>query len=154
MSGRELLLEAVAHQEITPVSLPDHPKVDGKIFVRVLNAGERHLFGSVSAEAKDAGGISDYEIVAICACEADGTPMFHSRDDAGRITINTEDVNRLREVDGRITHAVALKALDMSGLLAGAKTAAKKGLPSDPSDASSSGSPSSSDAPSENSSPG
>jgi hypothetical protein len=137
--------------ELPDEVLADFPQLKDQIFVRVLNAGERHLFGSVSADAKDAGGISDYEIVAICACEADGSPMFHSRDEAGRITISTEDVGRLVKVDGRVTHAVALKALDVSGLLTGATTAAKKGLPSGPSDASSSGSPSSSDAPSANS---
>lgn len=154
MSARDLLLEAIADQDLTAVELPEFPKLNGKIFVRVLNAGERHLFGSVAVDAKGAGGIADYEVVAICACEEDGTPMFHKRDDEGRISINTEDVNRLRKVNGKVVHAIAVKAIEVSGLDLGAKTAAKKDLPTDPSAASSSGSPSNSDAPSENSSAG
>lgn len=158
MPARDLLLAAVAHQALTPVELSadvlaDHPQLNGKIFfVRVLNAGERHLYGSVALDARAEGQvIADYEVVAICACEEDGTPMFHKRDANGRITINTEDVERLRAVDGRIVHAIALKAIEVSGMDTGAKDAAKKDSPSGQSDASSSGSPSSSDAPSANS---
>ena len=127
MAGKDLLLAAVATQNLTPVPIPQIPELDGKIFVRVLNAGERHLYGAVAIDASKEGQfISDYEIVAISACEADGTPMFHSRDEGGRITIHAEDVNRLRLVDGRAIHAIAEKALEVSGMDFGAAAAAKK----------------------------
>jgi hypothetical protein len=140
MSAKDLLLAACARASITPVPLPDFPKLDGQIFVRVLNAGERHLYGSVASDARMSGYvISDYEIAAICACEADGTPMFHKKDEQGRISIEADEVNRLRQVDGRVIHAIAKLAIDVSGMTEGSKAAAKKDSPSEPTTASSSG---------------
>lgn len=139
MSGKDLLLSAVAHQNLTPVPIPEVPALDGKIFVRVMNAGERHLYFSVALDARGQGQmISDYEVVAICACEADGTPMFHTRDKDGRISIDADDVNRLRQVDGRAIHAIAEKALDVSGMKLEATADAKKNSQTTPSDDSSS----------------
>jgi len=126
-AAKDLLLAALATDDLSAVSIPALPALDGKIFVRVLNAGERHLYGSVALDAKEQGQIiSDYEVVAICACEQDGTPMFHTRDDAGRITISSEEVDRLRAVDGRAIYAIAAKAMEVSGLMPGAREAAKK----------------------------
>jgi hypothetical protein len=140
MPAKDILLAACAKTRITPVPLPDFPQLDGQIFVRVLNAGERHLYGSVAMDARTTGQvISDYEIAAICACESDGTPMFHKKDDQGRISIDAAEVNRLREVDGRIIHEIARLAIEVSGMADGAKDAAKKDSPSDPTTDSSSG---------------
>lgn len=140
MPAKDLLLAACARTRITPVPLPDFPELDGQIFVRVLNAGERHLYGSVAMDARNTGQtISDYEIAAICACEADGTPMFHKKDEQGRISIDAEEVNRLRQVDGRVIHEIAKLAIDVSGMTDGAKAAAKKDSPSEPTTDSSSG---------------
>lgn len=139
MSAKDLLLAAVATQDLTPVPIPQVPHLDGKIYVRVLNAGERHLYGAVAIDARSENQfISDYEIVAICACEPDGTPMFHSRDDGGRITINPEDVDRLRLVDGRAIHAIAKKAIEVSGMDTGAAEDAKKNSATTPTSESSS----------------
>ena len=140
MSSKDLLLSAIAHKELTPVSIPELPELDGKIYVRVLNAGERHLYGSTMIDAKNSGQvISDYEIAAICACEPDGTPMFHKRDADGRIIINSEEVNKLRLVDGRAIHAIALKAIEVSGMAASSKDEAKKNSESNTTTDSSSG---------------
>lgn len=140
MPAKDLLLAACARTRITAVPLPDFPELDGQIFVRVLNAGERHLYGSVAMDARNTGQvISDYEIAAICACEADGTPMFHKKDDQGRISIDAEEVNRLRQVDGRVIHEIAKLAIDVSGMTEGSKATAKKDSPSEPTTDSSSG---------------
>jgi hypothetical protein len=140
MGAKDLLLDAIATNEnLTPVPIPEIPRLDGKIYVRVMNAGERHLFGAVAIDArKDNQFISDYETVAICACEADGTPMFHAKDDTGRITINAEDVNRLRLVDGRAIHAIAKMAWKVSGMEFGSDDAAKKNSVTTPTSESSS----------------
>lgn len=117
MSAKDLLLSAIVQKNVTPVPIPEIPELDGKIFVRVLSAAERHLYISVQMDAKEDGQrMADYEIVAICACEEDGTPIFHTRDDQGRITLSNEDVKRLRDVDGRAVVAIANKALEVSGL--------------------------------------
>lgn len=139
MSGKDLLLSALVTSKVTPVEIKEIPELDGKIFVRVLTAGERHLYGSVAEDArKEGGSISDYEIVAICACEADGTPMFHTRDEDGRINLSSDDVAKLRDIDGRAVHAIALKALSVSGMLVGAKELVKKNSSTIQSDESSS----------------
>jgi hypothetical protein len=153
MTGKDLLLEAASSPEnITAVPIPEIPRLDGKIFVRVLTAGERHLYAEAGIKAQTSGGfISDYEIVAISACESDGTPMFHKRDAEGRLKVNSEDIAKLINVDGRAISAIAKKALEVSGLDFGATDRAKKDSASGPSDASSSDSPPSSDEASKNS---
>lgn len=127
MSAKDLLLEAVAFGDVTPVPIPDVPKLDGKIFVRVLTAGERQLFVEAQLQAREQGTlISDYEITAICACEADGSPMFHSREANGQLKILKDDLARLVNVDGRAVSAIAAKGLEVSGLTPKAEEAAKK----------------------------
>jgi len=149
MSAKDLLLDAVAYDGLTPVDMPFLPALDKKVFVRVLNAGERHLYAITALSARTEGQvISDYEIAAMSACEADGTPMFHKRDASGRISIDGESINKLRLVDGRAIHAIALKAVEVSGLDIDAKADAKKNSSSTRSDESSSGLPSDSDVPS------
>lgn len=127
MSGKDLLLAAAAFDNVTPVAIPEVPKLDGKIFVRVLTAGERQLFVEAQLQAREQGTlISDYEIVAICACEADGTPMFHNREANGQLKIRTEDLAKLVNVDGRAVAAIAVKGLEVSGITAKADEEAKK----------------------------
>lgn len=127
MSAKDLLLAAVAFDSITPVDIPEVPKLDKKIFVRVLTAGERQLFVEAQIQAREQGTmISEYEITAICACEADGKPLFHVRQPDGHLKINTEDLANLVNVDGRAVSAIARKGLEVSGLSAGAEEAAKK----------------------------
>lgn len=139
-SVKDALLSACALQNLTPVPLPGFPALDGKVFVRVLSAGERHLYAAVALDARNSGQvISDYEIAAICACEEDGSPMFHKKDAQGRISIDNAEVDRLRQVDGRIIHQIAATALDVSGLTEGAKDVAKKDSPSEATTDSSSG---------------
>lgn len=145
MSAKDLLLAACACRNLTPVRLPpdlatEFPQLDGAIYVRVLDAGERHLYGSVAVDARSAGGlISDYEIAAICACDETGAPLFHTRDAQGRISIDAAEVEKLRRVDGGVIHAIAERALAVSGLLEGAKAEAKKDSPSEATTGSSSG---------------
>lgn len=140
MGAKDLLLSAVVQKNVTPVPIPEIPELDGQIYVRVLSSAERHLYSSTGLHARSVGEqIADYEIVAICACDEEGKPLFHSRDSNGRIEINAQDVNRLREVDGRAIYAIAVKALEVSGLVG--PDAAKKDLPEIPSDDSSSVSP-------------
>jgi len=142
MSARDLLLAACAYNKITPVPIPEIPELDGKIFVRVLTAGERQLWGEIGVQAREAGSfISDYEIVAICACEADGAPMFHSRDDNGRLIIRSDDMKELVKVDGRAVSAIAAKALEVSGLTQASDEEAKKNSSASLNGASSSDSP-------------
>lgn len=144
-TARDALLSACTRRNLTPVKLPEDlakefPELDNIIFVRVLDAGERHLYSSVSLDARSNGGsISDYEVAAICACEADGTPMFHRKDDAGRISIEAAEIEKLRRVDGRVIYEIAKLALDVSGMTVAAKAAAKKDSPSEPTTDSSSG---------------
>lgn len=128
MSAKDLLLATVVTQEcLQPVALPEFPALDGKVFVRVLTAGERQLWSQTALQARDAGGfISDYELVAIAACEADGTPMFHRRQADGRIRIDSADIAKLLEVNGKVTAAIARKAMEVSGLDSGASERAKK----------------------------
>ncbi len=127
MAAKDLLLAAIGRKNVTPVEIPDVPELDGKIFVRVLTAAERHLYGAVAGDARKVGQlISDYEIVAVCACEEDGTPMFHTKDAEGRIAIKAEEVAKLMDVDGRAIHAIAMKAFEVSGLDVTAKEVAKK----------------------------
>lgn len=140
MSAKDLLLEAVSFEGITPVEIKEVPKLDGKIYVRVMTAGERQLYAEAAVQAQAAGSfVSDYEIVAICACEADGTPMFHQRVD-GRIKINSEDVAKLVNVNGVAVAAIARKALEISGMLPDSGEKAKKDSASSQTDASSTGS--------------
>lgn len=118
MSAKDLLLSAVTKKTTTPVEFPDRPDLDGKIFVRVLSAAEKHLYTSVQLDANSEGGrISEYEIVAICACEEDGTPLFHKRDESGRIVISEEEVRKLSDVDCVVVQAIYAKALSVSGIL-------------------------------------
>jgi hypothetical protein len=153
MSAKDLLLAAVAHEGLTPVPIPEVQALDGKVYVRIMTAGERQLYAESALKARDAGSfIADYEIVAICACEADGTPMFHERQPDGRLNIRSEDVARLLNVDGRAIAAIAGAAMQASGLDAGAAERAKKNSESPPNDASSSDSPPDSGEVSENSS--
>lgn len=140
MSAKDLLLSAIVQKNVTPVPIPELPDLDGKIYVRVLTAGERHLYGATALHAKASSEfISDYEITAICACDESGRPLFHSVDSDGRISLNTEDVNKLRHVDGRAVYAIAMKAIEVSGL--GGTESAKKDSSPTPSDDSSFGSP-------------
>jgi len=139
MTAKDLLLAAVSFENVTPVSIPEIPKLDGQICVRVLTAGERQLFAETAGKAQVSGAIvSDFEIVAICACFADGTPMFHTREANGRLKVNADDIAKLVNVDGRAIAAIARKALEVSGLDLGAVDRAKKDSASDPSGASSS----------------
>lgn len=150
MSAKDLLLAAVGYKNVTPVSIPVLPELDGKICVRVMTAGERQLYAETQIKASQSGVfISDFEIVALCACEADGTPMFHTREESGRLSIKSEDVARLVNVDGRAISAIAKKALEVSGLELEALNKAKKDSASSQSDASSSDSPPSTDEASE-----
>jgi hypothetical protein len=139
MSGRDLLLAAVSTASVTPVPIPELPALDGNIFVRVMTAGERQLYAETAVKAQQSGVfVSDFEIVAVCACEADGTPMFHTREANGRLHINSDAIARLVNVDGRAIAAIARKALEVSGLDLGAADRAKKDSASSQSDASSS----------------
>lgn len=127
MSAKDRLLAAVAFSKVTPVAIPEVPELDGLVYVRVLTAGERQLYGEVAVQAREAGGfISDYEIAAICACESDGKPMFHTRDADGRLDISKDDLAKLVNVDGRAVSAIAAKALEVSGLTDKAEEAVKK----------------------------
>lgn len=154
MSAKDLLLSAVAHEGLIPVGIPEVPTLDGKVYVRIMTAGERQLYAESALRARNAGVfISDYEIVAICACEEDGTPMFHERQADGRLKVRSEDVAKLLNVDGRAVAAIARTAMEASGLDAGAPERAKKNSSSPPSDDSSSDSPPGSEEASENSSP-
>lgn len=142
MGAKELLLSAVARSNIVPVPIPAVPMVDGQIYVRVMSAGERYLFSTTAQHAKtDGESISDYEIVAICACDEKGSPLFHSIDSEGRIKVNSEDLRKLREVDGRAIFAIAAKALEVSGLGPTASEDAKKNSEQIQSADSTSGSP-------------
>lgn len=142
MSAKDLLLAAVAYESVTPVTIAEVPKLDGKVFVRVLTAGERQLFVEAQIQAREQGSmVSDYEVAAICACEADGTPMFHSRQSDGHLKISSEDLAKLVNVDGRAVHAIARKGLEVSGLTVGSDEEAKKNSPATLNGASSSDSP-------------
>jgi hypothetical protein len=142
MSAKDLLLSAVTHEGLTPVEIPEIPALDGKVYVRIMTSAERQLYAESALKARDAGTfIADYEIVAICACEADGTPMFHERQPDGRLNVRAEDVAKLLNVDGRAVAAIARKAMEASGLDAGAPERTKKNSLSPLNDDSSSDSP-------------
>lgn len=154
MSAKDLLLSAVSHEGLKPVPIPEVPALDGKVYVRIMTAAERQLYAESALGARDAGTfIADYEIVAICACEADGAPMFHERQPDGRLKVRAEDVSRLLNVDGRAVAAIARAAMEASGLDAGASDRAKKNSSVPQSEDSSSDSPSDSAEASGNSSP-
>jgi hypothetical protein len=150
MSAKDLLLAAVAYKNVTPVEIPALPELDGKIYVRVMTAGERQLYAETAIKASQSGVfVSDFEIVAVCAVDSEGKPLFHTREENGRLHINSEEIAKLVNVDGRAIAAIAKKALEVSGLELGALDKAKKDSASSQSDASSSGSESRTDEASE-----
>jgi hypothetical protein len=116
MGVRDLLLAAVEYQNITPVAIPHDPKLDGKVYVRVMTAGERAMFADIaSAAQKDGRTINDYELVALCACESDGKPIFYTID-GDRIFFEDGLHAQLLKIDGRTVSAIARAALEVSGI--------------------------------------
>ena len=85
--------------------------VNGKtFFVKSLSGEGRQSFSEMSKE-KD-GSLPVQMIAALGLCEQDGSMCFDCSTEKGRILANVE----LKEVDGAVLQAIALKLLQVSGL--------------------------------------
>lgn len=117
MNLRDLILGVPFKPELKPVSVPQWPGTDGRLFVKSLTAHEHERYLKISNRHDNDDNVCFYaEVTALVLCDEHGAPIFTTPADAAALA--GKDITPLQMVVDAFTEhvkAVAAQKKSMTG---------------------------------------